>query len=90
MGIDSDEDAEDIADFVRDVFQQFRGVGQANNHPLIIAPDVKDAALRIREAANPAQELIPPSFLPFEVLAFFHALSCLITSQVTSSRSVFS
>ena len=90
MRIHGDKDTEEIANFVRDILQQLLRIRQADDPACVIAPDVKDAAFGIGEATDPAEELIPPSLLPFETLVFFHALSSLMTSQVTSSRSVFS
>ena len=47
------------------------------------APDEQDAALGIREAADPTNELIPPSLLPFQALVFFHTVSSLMTGLMT-------
>ena len=47
------------------------------------APDEQDAALGIREAADPTNELIPPSLLPFQTLVFLHTGSSLMTGLMT-------
>ena len=56
-GIDGDEDAEEVADFVGNFLQQSRGIRQPDDLALVVAPDVQFAAPGIREAAGPAQEL---------------------------------
>lgn len=68
-----DEDAQEVANFVGDVFQQLRGIRQLDDFALVIASDVQFAALGIRKTAGPAQEFIPPGLFPFELLVFLHA-----------------
>lgn len=70
MQVDVDEDAEQVADLVRKLFQQPRCVGEADHAALVVAPDDQHAAFGIGEAAHPSQVIVAPEFLPFGVLGF--------------------
>jgi AAA domain len=45
-----------------------------DHRPFVIATDHQHATVRVCEAANPLQILVPPGFLPFDVLMFVHLL----------------
>jgi hypothetical protein len=70
--IDSDKNAEKIADLVWDFLQKPLGIGQSDNAAVVVTPDVKGAASSVGEAANPAQAVVAPSLLPLDVLVFSH------------------
>src|SRR5262249_62053601 len=54
-------DAQDVTHLVRDLLEEPGGI-----------LDSPDPALVIGKAADPPQALVPPGFLPFDVLGFFH------------------
>ena len=70
--IDRDDDAEQVANLVRQFDQQLLRAFHVDDLALVVAPDDQHPALGIGEAADPAQELVPPGFLPFGVLVLFH------------------
>ena len=68
------------------VFEEIHGdlrIRQADHRAAVTAPNMQDAALGIREAADPTNELIPPSLLPFQTLVFLHTGSSLMTGLMT-------
>ena len=79
--IDSHHDAQHIAHLVGNLLQQARRVGQAHRLALVVAPDHQRTALGIGKAANPAQILVAPGFLPLQVLLFFHTRRILPVSN---------
>lgn len=59
-------------DLVRDVFEEFFRIGNADNFFGVIDADIEFAALRVGETAYPLEIFVAPTFFPFDVLAFFH------------------
>ena len=68
--IDRDENAQQVADFVGQVFEQFRGIRQTDDFPLVVASDFQAPAFGIGESGNPAEKVVAPRLLPFGVLGF--------------------
>ena len=68
--IDIHHDAQHVADFIGQVFQQFAGVGDTYGLAMIIAANDKGAAFGVGEGADPFQVVVPPGLLPFDVLVF--------------------
>ena len=71
--IDVHDDAQDVTHLVRNVLQELAHAGEAHDHAVVVATDDQHAALRVREAADPAQILVAPATLPLHVLALAHA-----------------
>lgn len=70
--VDIHHDAEDIAHLIGDILEELGGIGHAHGLAGVVATDDQHPALRIGEAANPAEKLVPPCFLPLGVLVLFH------------------
>lgn len=66
------QNPEHIPDLVRDVFQQLRRPAYPDRNPLVVLPDDKDAAARVRKAADPLQVFVPPGFFPLDGLVLGH------------------
>ena len=67
-----DEDAEDVADLVRDFLEEFRGILHPDELALVVLPNDQGASLGIGKAADPPEVVIPPAFLPLDGLVFGH------------------
>ena len=67
-----DEDAEDVADLVRDLLEEFPGILHPNGLALVVFPNDEGASLGIGKAADPPEVVIPPAFLPLDGLVFGH------------------
>lgn len=68
-----DDDAKDIADLVRDFFEQARGVGHADDLPAVALADDQLAAVGVGKGAHPAQVLVAPEEFIFDVLVLGHS-----------------
>ena len=70
--IDYNDNAHRIPHFVRNIFEEFAGVTQANYISLVITADIYFPALSICIAANPLKVFVFPFAFPFNILAFRH------------------
>ena len=71
--IDVHDNAQDVTHLVRNVLQQLADPGKTDDSAVVVPADDQHAALRVREAADPAQILVAPATLPLDVLALAHA-----------------
>jgi hypothetical protein len=60
--------SQDVAHFVGDVYEKPDCIFDSNNPSSVIAANHQYAAVRVRKAADPLLVLVPPGFLPFDVL----------------------
>src|SRR2546422_10764234 len=65
-------DAQDVTHLVRNLLEEPGGIFDSHDLALVIASNNQHTALGIGKATDPLQVLVPPGFLPFDVLGFFH------------------
>ena len=63
-----DHDAEQRSHFGRDVLQQREDVAYSDDIAVVVPADLENAALRVREAADPGEVVVAPGALPLDAL----------------------
>jgi hypothetical protein len=59
-------------DFQRGFFHFVWNIRHTHHHALVVPANVQHTALGIGKSTDPAEKFIPPGFLPFDMLRFFH------------------
>lgn len=64
------DDPKGVANLVRQIDEQPLGVGGADRYSLVVPADDQGTAIGVGEAAEPAQVVVAPGFLPFDEVGF--------------------